>query len=80
MFFIVFQSVVQKHAQGHDAAVKLATLGCPVGVHDDGRLIRQDVAPLPPLTLQLLLPFPLLLLKRDKKPTWRKAEVSASSF
>lgn len=62
VLLVVFQSVVQQHAQGHDAAVKFAVLGRPVGVHDDGGLIREDVASFSPLALHLLLPLPFLLL------------------
>ena len=62
MFFVVFQSVVQQHTQGHDTAVKLAILGCPVGVYEDGGLVREDVAPFSPLALKLFLPLPFLFL------------------
>lgn len=62
VLLVVLQSVVQQHAQGHDTAVKFAILGCPVGMYNDGRLIREDVAPFSPLALKLLLPLLFLLL------------------
>lgn len=62
VLLVVLQSVVQQHTQGHDTTVKFAILGCPVGMYDDGRLIREDVAPFSPLTLKLLLSLPFLLL------------------
>lgn len=65
MLFVVFQSVVQQHAQGHNTAVKFAVLGCPVGVYDDGGLIREDVASFSPLAFKLLLPLPLFLLREE---------------
>lgn len=66
MLLVVLQSVVKQHTQGHDTAVKFAILGSPVGVYDDGRLIREDVPPFSPLTLKLLLSLPLLLLTEEK--------------
>lgn len=65
VLLVVLQPVVQQHAQRHDAAVKLAVLGRPVGVNDDGGLIREDVAPLSPLALKLFLPLPFLLLTKE---------------
>lgn len=75
VFLVVLQSVVQQHAQRHDAAVKLPALGRPVGVNDDGGLVWQDVPLLSALTLQLLLLLPLLLLmdrqsERDGMKRW----------
>lgn len=64
VLFIVFKAVVQQHTQRHDAAVELAIFGCPVWVDNDGRLIREDITPLPALPLQFLLPLTLLLLMR----------------
>lgn len=75
VFLVVLQSVVQQHAQRHDAAVKLSVLGRPVGVNYDGRLVWQDVPLLSALALQLLLLLPLLLLidrqsERDGMKRW----------
>lgn len=66
MLLVVFQSVVQQHAQRHDAAVKFAVLGGPVGVHDDGGLIGEDVAPFSALPLQLLQLLLFLLLTEEQ--------------
>lgn len=55
MLLVVLQSVVQQHTEGHDAAVKFAIFGSPVGVHQDGGIIGKDVAPFSPLTLKLFL-------------------------
>lgn len=62
MLLVILQSVVQQHAQGHDTAVKFAIFGSPVGVNENGGLIREDVSSFSPLALNLLLPFPFLLL------------------
>lgn len=64
MLLVVFESVVQQHAQRHHTAVELAVLGGPVGLDQDGGLIGEDVASFSPLALQLLLLLPLLLLLR----------------
>lgn len=72
MLLVVLQSVVQQHTQGHYTAVKLAVLGGPVWVHDDGGLIRENVASLSPLALKLLLLF-LLLLLTEKNNSVRRA-------
>lgn len=53
MFLIVFQSIVQQHAQRHDTAVKFSILGGPVWVYEDGGLIREDVAPFSALAFKL---------------------------
>lgn len=63
MLLVILQSVVQQHAQGHDTAVEFAIFGGPVGVNENGGLIREDVTSFSPLALNLLLPFPFLLLK-----------------
>lgn len=63
VLFIVLQPVVQQYAQRHDAAVKFAVLGGPVGVNNDCGLIWENVTPFPTLTLQLLLPLTFLFLK-----------------
>lgn len=63
VLFVVLQPVVQQHTQRHDAAVKFAILGCPVGVNDDCGLIWENVTPFPTLTLQLLLTLTFLFLK-----------------
>lgn len=66
VLLVVLQPVVQQHTQRHDAAVELAVLGRPVRVDEDGGLVGEDVASLPPLALHLLLPFPLLLLAKRR--------------
>lgn len=65
VLLVILQPVVQQNAQRHYAAVELAVLGRPVWVDEDGGLVGEDVSPLPPLPLHLLLPFPLLLLTRE---------------
>lgn len=67
MLFIILQPVVQQYTQRHDAAVKFAILGCPVGVNNDCRLIWENVAPFSTLTFQLLLTLTLLFLKKGKE-------------
>lgn len=63
VLLVILQSVVQQHTQGHDTAVEFAIFGGPVGVDENGGLIREDVTSFSPLALNLLLPFPFLLLK-----------------
>lgn len=63
MLLVVLKSVIQQHTQRHDAAVKFAILGCPVGVYEDGGLVGEDVASLSSLAVKLLLTFPFLLLR-----------------
>lgn len=63
MLLIVLQPVVQQHTQRHDAAVKLAVLGCPVWVNNDGGLIREHITPLPTLPLKFFLALTLLILR-----------------
>lgn len=63
VLLVVLQSIIQQHAQRHDTAVKFAILRCPVGVYEDGGLVREDVASLSSLAVKLLLTFPFLLLR-----------------
>lgn len=63
VLFIILQSVVQQHTQGHDAAVKFAVLGSPVGMDNNGGLIWQNITSLPALAFLLLLPLSFLFLK-----------------
>lgn len=63
MLLVVLQSVIQQHAQRHDAAVEFAVLCRPVGVDEDGGLIGEDVASLSPLPIKLVLALPFLLLR-----------------
>lgn len=70
VLFIILQSVVQQHTQGHDAAVKFAVLGSPVGMDNNGGLIWQNIASLPALAFLLLLPLSFLFLKGRFFPTF----------
>lgn len=63
VLFIILESVVQQHTQGHDAAVEFAVLGSPVGMDDNGGLIWQNITSLSALTFLLLLPLSLLFLE-----------------
>ncbi len=63
VLFIILQSVVQQHTQGHDAAVKFAVLGSPVGMDNNGGLIWQNITSLPALAFLLFLPLSFLFLK-----------------
>lgn len=62
VLLVVLQPVVQQHTQRHDAAVKFAIFGCPVGVYEDGGFIGEDVASFSPLALKLLLSLSLFFL------------------
>lgn len=68
VLLVVFHSVVQQHAQRHDAAVKFTVLGSPVGVNEDGGLFREDVASFSPLPFDLFHFFPFVFLKEADTP------------
>lgn len=78
VLLVVLKPVVQQHTQRHDAAVKLAVLGGPVWVDEDGGLVGEDVASLAPLPLRLLLPFPLFLLTKEGRRRFERREGAGS--
>lgn len=62
MFFVIFQSVIQKDTQRHDAAIKFATFCSPVWMYNYGWFIGQNVSSFLALAFHFLLSFSFLLL------------------